>query len=167
LDQAGLHVEHAGASRGAVVVNGEGPVPQRPGRPHGVQVPEYQHGRVRSGPQQVRQVVNHPDLAAEWDAAVNGDLPQDLTAGSHRESVGPVVRSAPRRRLAQHLSVARQGEGSPSAKLTAAEVAAIRTDPRRNVDVARSYGVTATTIYAIRTGRSWRGDHPADDRPDA
>lgn len=61
-----------------------------------------------------------------------------------------------RQRVAQQMSAARQGEGGSMAKLTAAQVAAIRTDPRRNADVARAYGVTATTIWAIRTGRTWR-----------
>lgn len=117
---------------------------------------------------------SHAALTAEWDTTVNGHLSEDLTAGSHRVvgwrcGQGHQWRSAnntrargadcpqcSRLRAAQELSVARQGEGSPSAKLTAAQVAAIRADPRPNAEVARTYRVTATTIYAIRAGRSWR-----------
>lgn len=42
------------------------------------------------------------------------------------------------------------------AKLTQAQVIAIRSDPRPRTAVASSYGVSITTIRRICTGKSWR-----------
>lgn len=48
-----------------------------------------------------------------------------------------------------------RGEQHPSAKLTAAQVDAIRADTRKQRDVAKEYGVGASTISMIRTGKNW------------
>ncbi|CAN5178441.1 hypothetical protein BH18ACT4_BH18ACT4_15590 [soil metagenome] len=42
------------------------------------------------------------------------------------------------------------------AVLTDAEVAVIRKDERTNAELARLYGVSATTISAVRAHRTWR-----------
>lgn len=44
-----------------------------------------------------------------------------------------------------------------SAKLDAAKAAAIRADERGARAVAAEYGVSPQTVYAIRSGRRWRG----------
>lgn len=49
-----------------------------------------------------------------------------------------------------------------SSRLSPADVEAIRAAhlPTRNADLARKYGVTATTIARIRRGETWRVDAP-------
>lgn len=49
-----------------------------------------------------------------------------------------------------------RGEDCPAAKLTAAQVRAIRVDPRSNRATARAYGVDKGTISGIRRGFTWR-----------
>lgn len=51
---------------------------------------------------------------------------------------------------------ARRGEASPKAKLTAADIPAIRADVRRHEDIAASYGVSDTLIWAVKHGKCWR-----------
>jgi hypothetical protein len=50
----------------------------------------------------------------------------------------------------------RYGEDSPSHRLTAEQVRAIRVDPRPSRVVGRDYGVSHTTILEIRRGNRWR-----------
>lgn len=50
----------------------------------------------------------------------------------------------------------RKGETHPEAKLTAAQVLAIRADPRCSRDVGVSYGMARTTIQDIRRRKTWR-----------
>lgn len=47
------------------------------------------------------------------------------------------------------------GERHGSAKLTAEQVLAIRSDPRLLREIAADYGVVETTISHIKTGRTW------------
>ena len=49
-----------------------------------------------------------------------------------------------------------RGETHGRAKLTAADVALIRTDPRSHAQVAAAYGMHPWTISLIRQGRLWR-----------
>lgn len=48
-----------------------------------------------------------------------------------------------------------KGERNPLAKLTSGIVRAIRQDVRPDAEVAAYYGVKPSTIYAVRTGKSW------------
>lgn len=48
------------------------------------------------------------------------------------------------------------GEACGKAKLTAAQVAAIRADSRIHKEVADEYGVCKSTVSHIRTGRTWK-----------
>lgn len=48
------------------------------------------------------------------------------------------------------------GEKHPGAKLTEADVRAIRASSARTADLARQYGVTRSCLHAARTGISWR-----------
>lgn len=50
----------------------------------------------------------------------------------------------------------RRGSEAPSAKLTEADVLAIRASADRNVDLARRYGITPHYVYQIRRGTTWR-----------
>ena len=49
-----------------------------------------------------------------------------------------------------------KGSQHHGAKLTDAAVLAVRASARPHIELARVYGVTATTIYDIRRRRSWR-----------
>ena len=49
----------------------------------------------------------------------------------------------------------RVGESNHLAKLTEADVLAIRDDPRLQEDIARDYGIVQTTVSAIKTKRTW------------
>lgn len=60
------------------------------------------------------------------------------------------------------------GELAAKAKLTLMQVERIRNDPRSNKLIAAEYGVSATNIHGIKTGKIWRsgnthvqGDCPA------
>jgi hypothetical protein len=55
-------------------------------------------------------------------------------------------------------TVARRGEANPKAKLTWADVAAIRADARSNSELARFYGVSKPTIGAVRLHKTWHSD---------
>lgn len=59
---------------------------------------------------------------------------------------------AARRRPVQ----ARQGQGNPSAKLTAAQVRSIRSSPGTNRDLSIKFGVSDATISRVRAGITWR-----------
>lgn len=53
-----------------------------------------------------------------------------------------------------------RGEQNGGAKLSAADVVAIRAEPKRygsGLDLARRYGVTAVRISTIRAGKGWDG----------
>ncbi len=75
--------------------------------------------------------------------------PAHLRAGTHAENMADMLlrgRTAPR-----------DGERNPRAKLTAAEVVAIRATGHSATDraLAEQYGVTKWTIRDIRNGRRW------------
>ena len=48
-----------------------------------------------------------------------------------------------------------RGSSSPTARLTEAEVIAIRADSRTQDQIARAYGIAQTTVSAIKTKRIW------------
>lgn len=48
------------------------------------------------------------------------------------------------------------GEMSKKAKLTQAQVTAIRRSKKNATELSQEYGVARKTIYAIRSGRTWR-----------
>lgn len=48
-----------------------------------------------------------------------------------------------------------RGERHGSAKLKAADIVAIRADKRSHAQVARQYGVSASAIGRVRSGRTW------------
>jgi NUMOD4 motif/HNH endonuclease len=66
-----------------------------------------------------------------------------------------------RRRTWKHLPLApiadtsRQGEGNKKAKLTEAQVLAIRADTRVHHRIANDYGVTRDTISRVKRNKSW------------
>jgi hypothetical protein len=55
-----------------------------------------------------------------------------------------------------HLPMARRGEKSPSAKLTAEQVAEIRSSGEDGVALGRRFGVSKVTISNIRRGKTWK-----------
>ncbi len=48
------------------------------------------------------------------------------------------------------------GEKNPSAKLTVAQVVAIRADTRPQVAIAAKYGMSKASISEIKSGKKWR-----------
>lgn len=48
------------------------------------------------------------------------------------------------------------GEKNANAKITWEQAKAIRSDPRRQKDIAAEYGVSAERVYAIKSGKSWK-----------
>ena len=50
---------------------------------------------------------------------------------------------------------AARGERAGTAKLTAAQVAAILSDPREQREIARDYGISKSTVGNIRRGEGW------------
>jgi hypothetical protein len=59
----------------------------------------------------------------------------------------------------QRLGVHPKGESHGHAKLTEAQVVAIRTDPRAVAIVATSYGVSPATIRLIKARKTWAHVH--------
>ncbi len=49
-----------------------------------------------------------------------------------------------------------RGEGNARAKLTRAQVLAIRADERRHMEIGKDYGIARSTVSAIKSGRLWR-----------
>jgi hypothetical protein len=58
-------------------------------------------------------------------------------------------------RIAKGRSVGAKGERAGHAKLTEAQIRAIRSDPRPGPQVARDYPVNEQAIYKIRRGERW------------
>lgn len=61
-----------------------------------------------------------------------------------------------RDRMERGRAVAPQGEDHPKAKLTNVQVMAIRSDPRIQIVIAAEYGITQTSVSAIKLRRVWR-----------
>jgi len=83
--------------------------------------------------------------------------PDHLFLGTHADNVAD--RDAKGRRIAP------RGEESGLSKLTDAEVLAIRADGRRQIDIARDYGIRQTHVSAIKHGVAWRHLLPGDGAP--
>ncbi len=56
----------------------------------------------------------------------------------------------------RHNPVSFPGESNPSAKLTRAQVDAIRLDERTHAVIAEAYGIGKSTVGNIRRGATWR-----------
>jgi len=76
--------------------------------------------------------------------------PDHLFAGSRRDNMADC---AAKGRIRTPNA---PGERCPAAKLTAAQVTAIRLDDRSSRALGRVYGVDKGTIQHIRAGRTWR-----------
>lgn len=72
--------------------------------------------------------------------------PQHLSVGTNADNVGDMV-SRGRQTL---------GERNPQARLTEADVRAIRTSSASVGDLAREYSVTVATIYGVLARRRWQ-----------
>jgi hypothetical protein len=74
--------------------------------------------------------------------------PDHLFTGTNADNIAD--------RVAKNRSHRLRGELQPLAKLTAADVVAIRNDPRTPKQVATAFGVAACTITNIRNRKRWR-----------
>lgn len=77
--------------------------------------------------------------------------PNHLRVGTHQDN----MRDA-RERNRMRVPKASRGSRHHNAKLTEADVAAIRIDTRRQVDIAAEYGVPQTQISAIKNRLAWK-----------
>lgn len=78
--------------------------------------------------------------------------PDHLALGTRRENMADSKRAG--RLIGLHPGLT--GEDNPLAKLTVADVLAIRLDSRTLAAVAADYGVSLTAIWSIRKGKTWR-----------
>lgn len=73
--------------------------------------------------------------------------PDHLFLGTHQDNMDDMVRKGRNARL--------RGDDHGCSLLTADQVIAIRQDPRIGRIVAKDYGVSKSTIHAIRCGQNW------------
>lgn len=83
--------------------------------------------------------------------------PDHLFLGTNAANMADMARKGRRRGIMV-------GEANPKAKLTAAQVAAIRHDSRRQVDIASDFGMSQAQVGKIKQGLQW--SHIPMDRPD-
>lgn len=95
---------------------------------------EQAHGPIPEG-MEVMHICDNPTCY----------LLEHLRLGTHAENLGDMAAKGR----------SKQGETNARAKLTAAQVAAIRDDPRSSSAVAADYPVSARTIRKIRSGDRW------------
>jgi hypothetical protein len=73
--------------------------------------------------------------------------PDHLFLGTRKENMQDMYRKG--------RSYDRRGEGNNRAKLTAAQVIAIRNDPREGAPIAAEYGIHRLSVYAIKNRKKW------------
>lgn len=76
--------------------------------------------------------------------------PAHLWLGRARENVRDMVAKG------RHKPPCLKGSENGNSKLTAEIVTAMRLDPRPGTHIAAAYGLSAATVNAIRSGRTWR-----------
>ena len=78
--------------------------------------------------------------------------PEHLFLGTEADNTTDMIVKG---RQATGAKVSSPGEAHPMSKLTDAQVIAIRSDARKPSVIAEHYGVVYTTIWAIKTRRTW------------
>jgi len=71
-----------------------------------------------------------------------------LFLGTHAENMADMARKGRRKNIGT-------GESNGRAKLTAEQVAAIRSSPLGKVKLSREYGMSPAQIQRIRAGKQW------------
>lgn len=112
------------------------------------------HSTVMTGYWRFEQIRNERPVS-EW---IQHPLLIDLMEAASKETGTP-----PRCSLARSIKDAqkphkgrRMGEAHPEAKMTVAQVIAIRSDPRSAKEVAKDYGMSRSGIVEIRSRKTWR-----------
>lgn len=67
-------------------------------------------------------------------------------------------------KLSKGRNVSHPGERNGRAILSAEQIAAIRADARKQVDIAREYGIRQGYVSRIKNGRIWRGQDDNEAR---
>jgi len=102
-------------------------------------------------------------------ASVHGDIPPGMCVLHHCDnpsciSVDHLFLGTKgdnnRDRASKGRSASQAGEHNPAAKLTQAQVVAIRNDPRLHREIAVDYGVGRNTISRIKGGQRWHQTPP-------
>lgn len=132
--------------------------------------PRTTRPKDKPGPIYGRMTVGGKRIKAHryaWER-VNGPIPDGL-GGLHRCD-NPLCVAEPhifpgddadnnKDRASKGRNADTNGEQNPFAKLTEAQVAEIRTTPRTygsGIALAERFGVSAASIYSIRSGRGWQ-----------
>lgn len=75
--------------------------------------------------------------------------PDHLFLGTHAENAADMIAKG------RHLGRKRRGEATASAKLTVAQVLAIRAHPGSQKQIAREFGISPTSVCYIQARRNW------------
>lgn len=98
---------------------------------------------------------------AHWDNDKTNSRPENLRWATRSENIMDKHRhgtmlTGDRNVIRQRPELLKRGEQSPNAKLTEADVRAIRASSLTQVAAATQYGVSQTQISDIRRNKSWR-----------
>ncbi len=113
---------------------------------------------VKNGPVPPGMQVCH---ACDVPACIND---AHLFLGTSADNNADKVTKGRQARGEKHSAVMREaakkgyhqrGEARPASKLTKEQVIAIRVDPRKQVDIARAYGISQPLVSRIKLGQAW------------
>jgi hypothetical protein len=76
--------------------------------------------------------------------------PGHLELGTYSDNANDMIRRG------RYVMVRKLGEAHPRAKLTEAQVVAMRSDNRTQKEIASDYGVTRKTVSAVKARKRWR-----------
>lgn len=79
--------------------------------------------------------------------ALVGGFPSHLFLGTHQDNIAD--------RDVKGRQSDKRGEKGPSCRLTSEQVLAIRTDNRRQYEIAKDYGIKQQHVSQIKTGKRW------------
>lgn len=113
-----------------------------------------------------KDVLHHCDVPGCWE-------PLHLWAGTPKENTADMIakgRHLDGRRISGNKHRGKpsetRGENHPKAKLTHADVLAIKAQPKRKgTDLAAEYGISVSSVYAIRQDRLWAWLKPGVEQP--
>jgi hypothetical protein len=112
------------------------------------------HSTVMSGYWRFEQIRNERPVS-RW---IQHPLLTELVEAASKEVGAPPPSSFTRsiKDRQRPFKGRRKGEAHPEAKMTAAQVVAIRADPRSSKEVAAQYGMSRSGIKDIRSRKTWR-----------
>lgn len=103
-----------------------------------------------------------PEWCAKISAAKKGNSPKEHIVALNKSRAGRPLSDATKQKLSMvhrgrsYPQLRRKGEEHSRAKLKQRDVDAIRSSQEAAKDLAVKYGVSKSTIYAVRSGQNWR-----------